>query len=254
MPEAVSAALAAALETPGLVWMILTIGAAGLVRGFTGFGTAMIFVPVGTQFLPTADVVFLMAMTGIFSTSALLPAAWREADKAEVSALAIAAGITVPAGLWIMAQLDTLTLRWVATGVIGVTLTAVITGWRWKGELGWPGRFGIGGAAGTVGGMTGLTGPVVIIFYLANARDVARVRANTIVFLGALDAVIVTNLAFGGMASLQTMWVVAMLTVPYLVTTLIGKALFDPGLEKIYRVVSYSVITLAVVSGLPVLD
>jgi hypothetical protein len=50
------------------------------------------------------------------------------------------------------------------------------------------------------------------------------------------------------------MWVVAMLTVPYLVTTLIGKALFDPGLEKIYRVVSYSVITLAVVSGLPVLD
>ncbi|WP_425044193.1 TSUP family transporter [Primorskyibacter sp. S87] len=246
--------LLAALATPGLGWMVLTIAAAGLVRGFTGFGTAMIFVPVGTQFLPTADVVFLMASTGIFSTAALFPQAWRQADKAEVSALAIAAGITVPLGLWIMAQLDALTLRWIASAVIGVTLLAVITGWRWEGKLGWPGRFGIGGAAGTVGGMTGLTGPVVIIFYLANARDVTKVRANTIVFLAALDAVIVANLVFGGIASLQTLWVALILSLPYLATTLIGKALFDPGHEKAYRMASYSVIALAVISGLPVLD
>ncbi|MBE1282476.1 MAG: TSUP family transporter [Rhodobacteraceae bacterium] len=250
MPDIVTAAL----ETPGLFWMMVTIGTAGLVRGFTGFGTAMIFVPVGTQFLPTADVVFLMAATGIFSTAALFPAAWKQADKSEVSALAIAAGICVPVGLWAMGQLDALTLRWIAVGVIGVTLLAVVTGWRWQAELGWPGRFGIGGAAGTVGGMTGLTGPIVIIFYLANARDVTKVRANTIVFLAALDAVIVTNLVFGGLASAQTLTVALMLSVPYVITTLIGKALFDPGLEKFYRVVSYSVITLAVVSGLPILD
>ncbi|MCI5095857.1 MAG: sulfite exporter TauE/SafE family protein [Rhodobacteraceae bacterium] len=250
MPDA----LLQALQTPGLVWMMITIGAAGLVRGFTGFGTAMIFVPVGTQFLPTADVVFLMAITGVFSTAALFPSAWREADKAEVSALAIAAGIAVPVGLWIMAQLDTLTLRWIAAGVIGVTLAAVATGWRWQGNLGWPGRFGIGGAAGTVGGMTGLTGPVVIIFYLANARDVAKVRANTIVFLAALDAVIVTNLVFGGMANASTLWAALLLTGPYLVTTLIGKALFDPNLERLYRVASYTVITVAVLAGLPILD
>ena len=53
-----------------------------------------------------------------------------------------------------------------------------------------------------VGGMTGLTGPVIIVFYLANVRDVARVRANTIVFLAALDVVIAVNLIFGGLASL----------------------------------------------------
>jgi uncharacterized membrane protein YfcA len=234
--------------------MLLTIAAAGLVRGFTGFGTAMIFVPVGGIFLPTADVVFLMAATGIFSTAALFPAAWQQADKAEISALAIAAGITVPFGLWIMTQLDGLTLRWIAAGVIGTTLLAVVSGWRFKGSLGWPGRFGIGGAAGTVGGMTGLTGPVVIVFYLANARDVTKVRANTIVFLAALDVVIVANLVFGGFASMNSAMVALLLSVPYLVTTLIGKALFDPSLEKVYRIASYSVIALAVVSGLPLFD
>lgn len=214
----------------------------------------MIFVPVGVQFLPTADVVFLMACTGVFSTAALFPSAWKQADKAEIGALAIAAGVTVPAGVWLMTQLDALTLRWLVSVLIGVTLAVVMTGWRWQGRIGWPGRFSIGGAAGVMGGLTGLTGPVVIVFYLANVRDVSKVRANTIVFLAALDVVIVANLVFGGFAGLETLCVALMLAVPYVVTTLIGKALFDPTLEKIYRVASYSVIGLAVVTSLPLFD
>ncbi|WP_435659659.1 TSUP family transporter [Leisingera caerulea] len=247
-------AFQAALQTPGLFWLLVTIGAAGLVRGFTGFGTAMIFVPVGAQFLPSADVVFLMVLMGVFSTITLFPQAWSKADRAEVGALSMAAAVTVPAGLWIMSQMDPQTLRWVAAGVIGVTLAAVISGWRWQGRLGWPGRFAIGGAAGVVGGMTGLTGPVIIVFYLANVRDVARVRANTIVFLAALDVVIAVNLIFGGMASLKAFILAALLGVPYVITTLTGKALFDPKLEKLYRFASYSVIGLAVLSSLPVFD
>ena len=207
------------------------------------------------QFLPSADVVFLMVLMGVFSTVTLFPQAWSKADRAEVGALSMAAAVTVPAGLWLMAQMDPLTLRWVAAGVIGVTLAAVVSGWRWQGRLGWPGRFAIGGAAGIVGGMTGLTGPVVIVFYLANVRDVSRVvRANTIVFLAALDVVIAANLIFGGMASLKAVILACLLGIPYVITTLTGKALFDPKLEKLYRFASYSVIALAVVSSLPVFD
>ncbi|KUJ80701.1 hypothetical protein AVO45_06620 [Ruegeria marisrubri] len=250
MPDA----LLQALATPGLGWMMFTIGAAGLVRGFTGFGTAMIFVPVGSQFLPIPDVVFLMAATGIFSTAALAPQAWRQCDKAEVSTLALAAALTVPVGLWVMSQLEAVTLRWIASGVIGLTLTAVITGWRWHGRLGLRGRLAIGGSAGTIGGMTGLTGPVVIVFYLANARDVRTVRANTIIFLAMLDIVIVANILLGGLAGPSTLWLVVLLSIPYLVTTLVGKALFDPSLERLYRIASYAVIATAVISGLPILE
>lgn len=246
--------LITALATPGLFYIVATITVAGLVRGFTGFGTAMIFVPIAQQFLPMADVIFLMAATGIVSTVALFPAAWKQADKGEVSALALAATLTVPLGLWVMGQVDPLVLRWLACGVIGITMLAVVTGWRWEGRLGWPGRIGIGASAGTVGGMTGLTGPVVIIFYLANARDVTKVRANTIVFLALLDIVIVANLLLAGLAHGPILWIALLLAGPYLVTTLIGKALFDPRHEKIYRIAAYSVIAMAVISGLPILD
>jgi len=250
MPDVITSALA----TPGMGWMVLTIVAAGLVRGFTGFGAALIFVPVAGQFLPITDIIMVMVVTGLLSMIALLPGAVKTADKGEVSALALAAALTVPLGVWVLSQLDMLTIRWIVSGVVTLMLGAVITGWRWHGQLGWPGRVSIGAGAGLVGGMTGLTGPVVIIFYLANARSAAAVRANMIVFLAALNVVLVINLALFGHGRAETLWIAVVMTPPYLATTLIGQALFDPRHEKAYRLVAYSVVALALVSSLPILD
>jgi uncharacterized membrane protein YfcA len=250
MPEA----LQSALHTPGLIWMVLAISAAGLVRGFTGFGTALIFVPVAGQFLPPADVILLMACTGIASTMAILPKAWGTADRREVGALVLAAVVTIPIGIWIMSFLDGLTVRWIVVAVASTTLVAVIAGWRWHGDLKAGGRIFIGGAAGLVGGMTGLTGPLVIMFYLANARSALAVRSNTILFLAALDVLLVLNLILGGFSNIQMVWTAAILAIPYVTTTLIGQALFDPSKERVYRLVAYTVIGLAVVSGIPLFD
>jgi UPF0716 family protein affecting phage T7 exclusion len=41
------------------------------------------------------------------------------------------------------------------------------------------------------------------------------------------------------------------LAVPYFITSLIGQALFDPRHQRLYRWAAYSVIALAVLSGLP---
>lgn len=43
--------------TPGLIWLLLAISVAGIVRGFTGFGTALVFVPVAGIFLLPQTVV-----------------------------------------------------------------------------------------------------------------------------------------------------------------------------------------------------
>ncbi|MEP5088622.1 MAG: TSUP family transporter, partial [Paracoccaceae bacterium] len=122
MPDAI----ASALQTPELIWLIMAISAAGLVRGFTGFGTALIFVPVAGQYLPPADVILLMACTGMVSNMAILPKAWGTADRREVGALVLAAVVTIPFGIWVMSYLDTLTIRWIVAVVAGTTLVAVI--------------------------------------------------------------------------------------------------------------------------------
>lgn len=246
--------LAPVLLVPGLGWMVLTITVAGIVRGFTGFGTALIFVPVAGQFLPAADVILIITMTGVGSTAALLPRAWKDADRAEVGLVALCAMLTVPLGVQALQALPDGTIRWSVTAIAGGTLLALITGWRYRGNVGRVGLGGIGLAAGFLGGLTGLTGPVVILFYLAGVKAARVVRANTILYLALLDVVIFANLIVAGVSNPAMIAVALVLMVPYVATSLIGQRLFDPKYERLYRWVAYGVIALAVVAGAPVFD
>ena len=90
------------------------------------------------------------------------------------------------------------------------------------------------------------------MFYLANARKAVAVRANMILFLGALDVLLIVNIVLRGLGSAQAIWLGLIAAIPYLATILVGKALFDPTREAAYRMAAYCVVALAVLTGLPV--
>jgi hypothetical protein len=248
----VTGALDTALATPGLAVLIGTMALAGLVRGFAGFGTSLIFVPVAGIYLPPAQMVALIMLTGLASSGALVPRAWREGDPREVGWLTGAACVTVPFGLWALARMEADLLRWIASLACAGTLAALVMGWRYRGTVGRPGLMAIGAGAGFIGGLTALTGPLVILFYLAGSRAASVVRANTILFLAALDVVIVGLLSAQGRITSVTLWLAALLAAPYLVATLTGQRLFTPAREGLYRRLAYGVIGAAVLYGLPV--
>ena len=248
MPEALSAALA----VPGLWWIAGAYLIAGVVRGFTGFGTALIVVPVAGIFLEPAAILLMIGVTGILSNILLVPGAWRVADRSEVAVLSLAAIPGTWLGLWLLSSVDGTIVRWVVTVLAGVTLLAVITGWQWRGRLERGGLACIGGAAGTVGGMTALTGPIALIFYLANARKAESVRANMILFLGALDVMLVFNIVATGLATWTLVCVGLIVSVPYLSTIAVGQALFDPSRERLYRALAYTIVAIAVLTGSPI--
>jgi hypothetical protein len=248
MPDAALAALA----LPGFWWLAATIAVAGIVRGFTGFGTALIFVPIAGFFLPAAQIVATVTMLGLASTAALLPRAWHQGDRREVGLLVLAALPTVPLGVAAMEYLDGQTVRWIVAGIGTITLGALMSGWRYLGAVSRPVLLAIGAAAGLIGGMTGLTGPVVILFYLTGQGVAQSVRANTILFLAALDVVIVANLTIGGITTINVVWLAALLAVPYFVTTIIGQTLFCPSRERLYRHAALAVIALSALTGLPI--
>ncbi|MEL6522385.1 MAG: sulfite exporter TauE/SafE family protein [Pseudomonadota bacterium] len=250
MPDALGVALA----TPGLGWLILTITIAGLIRGFTGFGTALIFVPVAGQFLPPEQILLLITATGVLSTTALMPRAWSVADRVDVVRLAGPAALAVPGGLWLGGQMEPLAIRWVVAGIASVTLIALMSGWRYGGIVRPAGLIGIGAASGLIGGVTGMTGPVVILFYLAGQKTAEIVRANTILFLALLDLSIIILLAARGALDASILWLAAVIGLPYFVTTRVGQAFFRPGAERAYRIAAYCVIAGAVLAGLPLFD
>ena len=176
------------------------------------------------------------------------------AELKDVSILGGAAILTVPIGLWIMTQLPQDMIRWIAALIAAAMLSALILGWRYAGKIDLKRLLGIGATAGGIGGMTGLTGPAVIMFYLANGSRAEIVRANTIVFLAILDVVIAINMTIGRLITWRLVALSFVLAVPYFITSRVGQALFDPKYETTYRSMAYLVIGLAVVTGLPLWD
>lgn len=250
MPDLISQALA----FEGLEWLVLTMIVAGIVRGFTGFGTGMIVAPIGFLFLDPTDVVLLLAITGFASTLALLPSAIRDGDFQEVSKLSCAAIVTVPIGIWLITLFAPDTIRWLACFIAGGLVTALLLGWRYRGAITTPRLLGIGSAAGVFGGLTGLTGPAVILFYLSNGSRAVVVRANTILFLAILDVALAVNLYVRDLIRWEIIGLALVLSLPYFLTSLLGQRLFKPGYEQTYRLAAYGIIAVSVVIGLPLWD
>lgn len=244
--------LAGALATPGLGWLALTFVVAGLVRGFTGFGTALIFMPVAGIFLPLPVAIVVLGVVDLMAQPLIVPRAWREADRREVAGLVAAALVGVPFGVWLLTWADEDSLRWLVAGVAGVTLAALVSGWRYRGRVRRSGLAGIGAASGVIGGATGIAGPPVILFYLAGQAAVAAVRANTILFLAAVDIVIMTNMLIAGLIGSTALVLAVLLLVPYGGAMLAGQMLFRPERERAFRALAYLVIAGSIVMGLPV--
>jgi len=250
MPEALGGALA----TPGLTVLALTFLLAGLVRGFTGFGTALIFMPVGALFLPVPVAIVIVTVSGMLTWPLIVPRAFREADRREVAVLAGAAIVTAPLGVWMLGWVERDVLRWLVAAAAALTLAALVTGWRYRGRVRGAGLGLIGGAAGVLGGTTGLTGPPVILFYLAGRAGAAKVRANTFLFLAILDLGIMVNLVVQGLVDARAVWLAMILALPYGLAMSVGQALFRPERERLFRGLAYAVIAGAILTGLPLLD
>ena len=242
------------VQTDGLIWLIAAFSLAGIVRGFTGFGTAMIVVPVGAMFLPLAEIVFILTVTGLGTAATLVPRAWPQSSKREVLLISGAAIIGLPFGIVILEIVDQVILRWALTGVVSVLLVTLIAGWRYNQALTPIRIVAIGVTAGLVGGATGLTGPVVILFYLASSSAVQVIRANSIVFLAILDVALAIVLVSRGLAGWNAFFLGIVLGVPYVAMTMLGQKLFDPDKEKLYRNLSYAVIAGVAVISMPIFD
>src|SRR5579863_4822578 len=104
---------------------------AAFARGFSGFGGALIFVPLASAVLgPRTSVPLLLVIDGIL-TLGFIPNAWRLASKGEVGVMALGATIGVPLGAWLLATIDPTAIRWVIVVVAALMLMVLISGWRY---------------------------------------------------------------------------------------------------------------------------
>ncbi|MDN3720783.1 sulfite exporter TauE/SafE family protein [Roseibium salinum] len=131
--------------------------------------------------LPSTAAAAFLFIDGIVAMP-LVFRALRQCDWPTVLPAVIGAVLFVHFGAWLLANADVLVLRWSIFAIVTGLLLLLISGWRYENKPTRPISFGVGAVAGVLGGISQVSGPPVVVFWLASAREPAIVRANLIVF------------------------------------------------------------------------
>lgn len=162
---------------------LVAIALAGVVRGASGFGQALVFVPLAGLFYPPAAAVPMLWVVDAIGTPLLLRPHLRGTDWREVLLLVAGGAAALPAGVWLLTQLDPIVMRWVICSLVLVCTAALAFGWSVAVPETAASNVMLGILSGLGGGATGMSGPPLILTWLGRRTTAARIRSNIFVYL-----------------------------------------------------------------------
>lgn len=245
---------AGVIASEGFWILVVTAGVAGLVRGFSGFGTAMVYLPVAGQILSPFEALTTLLVMDLIGPLPNIPAAIRTGHPRDIMRLSFGALVTVPLGVLVLGLIAPEVFRYGVSLISLLLLVLLVGGVRYRGRLKSPMIYGAGALGGFLAGSVGLPGPPVVMLYMASPHPAAVIRANVMVYLLLCDLMMIGVFHSNGYLVLTALVLGAVLALPYLAGNVIGGKLFRPGYERVYRVVAYLVIALSAMNGLPLFD
>jgi uncharacterized membrane protein YfcA len=251
---AILQSILADVSLPAVLFLLAAALVAGLTRGFSGFGAALIFVPLASAATePRLAAALLLIFDGVMALG-LLPDAWRRANRREVATMITGALIGIPVGTAILALTPPLTLRWIISIIVLGLLVFLASGWRYHGRPKLPLTIATGGVAGVFSGVAQLGGPPVVAYWLGGAIPAARVRANLVLYFALSSVISAVAYMMGGLLTMKAIILSAVICPAYGLGLLAGSHLFGFANETTFRRICFMLIALAAVIGMPLFD
>jgi uncharacterized protein len=199
---------------------------AGVIRGITGFGGAMVMSPPFALLLgPLVAVPVVLLLEGIAAMPMLVQLR-REVRWRVLGPIVAAAYVAMPIGTWILVTADPLLMRKAIAAVVIVFSLVLLLGWRYSGRQRLATSLGLGAVSGTMLGATSLGGPPVILYLLAGPDPIETTRANLTYYLGALCLAGLALLWLNGVLGVSGLLLAALLAPGYYVGMVAGIRLF----------------------------
>lgn len=229
------------------LWIIFiaTTIVAGIVRGFTGFGGALVMAPV---FMTRVDPV--TATTAILIVNTIVGLVnfrevGAETDWGIARPLALAGCIATPIGLWLVTQIDVDLVRRIVAFVVLVASIGLALRWRFPFSI--RSRMGnalLGSTSGSLFGLGGVGGPPVIIGMLAEDLPARVTRATLLTYFTLVQSFTFFLMVFASLVGGRGILFGAALVPAYYLGSELGLRLLTPARAPLFRRIS---ITLLVV-------
>jgi uncharacterized protein len=226
----------------------------GTARGFSGFGSALIFMPLASSIADPRLVAALLLIIDFVAAAPLLPGAWEKADRKATAIMVTGALIGVPIGTYFLSRLEPVTTRWIISAFVFALLLLLLSGWRYRGKDHAAVAIGIGGLSGFCSGLAQTGGPPIVGYWLGRPLPSVIARANILLFFGASDLFSAVSYAAAGLITMNAILFALVVGPVYGIGVWFGASLFGKASETVFRAICYALIAAAVIFGLPALD
>jgi uncharacterized protein len=240
------------LFSAGFAMAVVAAVLAGGLRGFSGFGSALVLSPALSAVYGPETAVPVALLLELALAVPFVPPALRLIDRSRVALLCAAATAAIPLGAWILVAVDQDALRWAICAIVVVAVAILAFGWRYHGRPRAAVTAGTGVVSGLLSGSTGMSGPPVMFLYLSGADPAARMRASFIVYFAWVDIAALTAFAVAGALTGRALVLTLALVGPYLLAAAIGARFFGRSSEAFYRRLAIAVLLAVAVASLPV--
>ncbi|WP_126455086.1 sulfite exporter TauE/SafE family protein [Sulfuriflexus mobilis] len=236
--------------TPQFFIAAMVASAAGLMRGFAGFGSGMLMAPIFAVLFGPVEAVATIILLEMAVTLQLMPAAKEHIEWRFVGLMGVVAAAFMPVGVWLLVSMDPIILTKAIGVIVMFFVIVLLTGWRYVGnKRNWV-TVGVGAISGTMMAATSLGNPVVMLYMLTGSDSPAANRSNITAYFAITLSALIMFLALSGLVSKFAIAHAAILVPAFMFTAWLGSCMFKKSGEFLYRIVALVFLFVASIVGL----
>jgi hypothetical protein len=214
------------LELFPLIVAVIAVFVAGVIRGYSGFGFAMVAVTSMSLVIPPARVVPLVLILEVMASISLVPQVWKDIDWYSLRWLLAGSLFATPFGAYLLANIPPEPMRMSISLLVLVAAILLLRGWAWKRMPGKPLILATGIACGILNGAAAIGGPPVILMYLSSPAGVTVSRASIIAYFLGIDTMSLVMASIHGLTTFQTLLLTVVCIIPLLLGIAVGSKMF----------------------------
>ena len=213
------------------------------MRGFAGFGSAMLMAPIFAILFGSAEMVVTVTAIELIVSLQLFPQVRAHADWTLLTPMSIAACLAMPLGVWALASVDKATIVTAVSAIIVAFVLLMWSGWRYRGRRSGAASATVGAVSGAMMATTSVGGPPVLLYLLSGNDPPAVTRANIVTYYFVtgflLIAIVLASRVAGWDALLR-----AVVLFPFMVLGAWagGRAFHGLASEQLYRDVALAIL------------
>ena len=209
-----------------IIYAGLVVFGAGIIRGYTGFGFAMICALGLAYVFPPAKITPLVLCIDFVASAWLFWTVRKDVDWKGLKLIVLGALFALPLGTLALAAVPANPMRILISLVIFLLSIALLRQKERRLSPGPTATAGVGICSGFLTGVAALGGPPVILFYFSSDRPVVVSRASMIAFFMMTEVMgIVSSISYG-LVDARVMTLSLKLLIPLGMGIWIGNHLF----------------------------